>query len=171
MKKLLDNVSAGLYPNPVLLVSSEYLGEGSIITLSWAGNSCSNPPIMSLGIRKERHSHNIIKQSMEFVINIPTTNMLDKVEICGTKSGKDIDKWKKCNFTKGQSKVVNVSHIEECPVSLECKVIQIIELGSHDLFLGEVVAIHMDEKWKSEQYPDLLTYVRGIYKKCNELQD
>lgn len=169
MKKLLDNVSAGLYPNPVLLVSSEYLREESIITLSWAGNSCSDPPIISLGIRKERHSHNIIKQSMEFVINIPTANMLDQVEICGSKSGKDINKWNVCNFTKGQSKVVNVSHIEECPVSLECKVIQIIELGSHDLFLGKVVAIHLDEKWKSEQYPDLLTYVRGIYKKCNEL--
>jgi flavin reductase (DIM6/NTAB) family NADH-FMN oxidoreductase RutF len=169
MKKLLDSVSAGLYPNPVLLVSSEYLGEESIITLSWAGNSCSNPPIMSLGIRKERHSYNIIKQSMEFVINIPTTSMLDEVEICGTKSGKDIDKWIKCSFTKGKSEVVNVPHIEECPVSLECKVIQIIELGSHDLFLGEVVAIHMDEKWNSEQCPELLTYVRGIYKKCVEL--
>lgn len=169
MKKLLDNISAGLYPNPVLLVSSEYKGEESIIALSWAGNSCSNPPIMSLGIRKERHSYNIIKQSMEFVINIPTANILDKVEICGTKSGRDIDKWNECNFTKGQSKVVNVPHIEECPVSLECKVIKIIELGSHDLFLGEVVAIHMDEKWKSNQYPDLLTYVRGIYKKCIEV--
>jgi len=124
---------------------------------------------MSLGIRKERHSHNIIKQSMEFVINIPIANMLDKVEICGTKSGKDIDKWKECNFTKGQSKIVNAPHIEECPVSLECKVVQIIELGSHDLFLGEVVAIHMDEKWKSEQYPDLLTYVKGIYQKSIKL--
>ncbi|MBY8999937.1 MAG: flavin reductase family protein [Candidatus Heimdallarchaeota archaeon] len=169
MKKLLDNVSAGLYPNPVLLVSSQYENEESIIAISWGGNSCSKPPVISIGVRKERYSYNIIKKSMQFVINIPTVDMLVSVEICGTKSGKTIDKWKECNFTKGDSKEIDTPHIKECPVSLECKVIKIVELGSHDLFLGEVVAVHIDETWQSEKYPNLLTYTHGLYKKCVEL--
>ena len=166
MKKTLFPASAGIYPNPVLLVTSEYGAEESIIALSWAGNVCSNPPIISLGIRKERYSYNIIKNSMEFVANFPLSNMVDKVEICGTKSGRNLDKWTECDFTKTESTKIKTPHILECPVSLECKVIKIVELGTHDLFLGEVVATHINEKWKSEEYPNLLTYVRGIYKKC-----
>ena len=170
MKTLSDTVSAGIYPNPVILVSCEYEQKESIIALSWAGNVCSNPPIISLGIRKQRYSHDIIKKSKEFVANFPLASMLKQVEICGTKSGKSIDKWTECNFTKAKSNEVIPPHILECPISLECKVIQIIELGSHDLFLGEVIAVQIDEEWKSKEYPDLLTYVRGIFKKCVSLE-
>ena len=92
--------------------------------------------------------------------------MKESVEFCGTKSGMDFDKWKECNFTKGKSMEIKTPFISECPVNMECKLHQIVELGSHDLFIGEVVALHLDENWKDEKYPDLLTYVRGIYKTC-----
>lgn len=164
--KIEDIINSALYPNPVLLVSAEYDSKETIVTLSWGGTCCSDPPIVSIAIRNSRYSHNLIKQSNEFVINIPTVKMLEQVEICGTKSGADIDKWAICEFTKKNSKEVKVPGIDECPVNIECKVEKIIELGTHDMFLGKVVALHIDEEWKGKSYPGLLTYTRGKYKKC-----
>ncbi|MHA2357872.1 MAG: flavin reductase family protein [Candidatus Heimdallarchaeaceae archaeon] len=166
MKKSQEVVSSALYPNPVMLISASYEGKESIITLAWGGTCSSSPPHVAVAIRKGRYSHDLIVNSKEFVVNIPTADMVDEVEFCGTKSGRDFDKWTECNFTKGKSDVVNTPHINECPVSLECNLKQIIELGSHDLFIGEVVALHIDEEWKDERYPKMLTYTRGIYKKC-----
>jgi flavin reductase (DIM6/NTAB) family NADH-FMN oxidoreductase RutF len=165
MKKLQERPSSALYPNPVMLVSSSHEEKESIITLAWGGTCSSNPPYVGVSIRKTRYSYDLIAQSQEFVVNIPTADMRDSVEFCGTKSGKTFDKWKECNFTKGKSTEINTPYILECPVSMECKLHQIVELGSHDLFIGEVVALHIDEKWKDEKYPNLLTYVRGVYKK------
>ncbi len=170
MKKLQEIKNSALYPNPVMLVSAAYEDKESIITLAWGGTSSSNPPYVSIAIRKSRFSYDLIKNSEEFVLNIPTASMLEQVEFCGTKSGREHDKWKECNFTKGESENINAPYIEECPVSLECKVYQIIELGSHDLFIGEVVAFHLDEKWKEESFPDMLTYTRGKYKTCVDIE-
>ena len=164
MKKLQEKPSSALYPNPVMLVSSSHEGKESIITLAWGGTCCSNPPYVAIAIRKERFSYNLISSSKEFVVNIPTADLKESVEYCGTKSGKDYNKWKECDFTKGRSVKIKTPYIEECPVSMECKLYQIVKLGSHDLFIGEVVALHLDEKWKDEEYPNLLTYVRGKYK-------
>ncbi len=164
--KVEDIINSALYPNPVLLVSAEYESKETIVTLSWGGTCCSDPPIVSIAIRNSRYSHNLIKQSNEFVVNIPTAEMLEQVKICGTKSGADIDKWAVCEFTKKKSKEVNAPGIDECPVNIECKVETIIELGTHDMFLGKVVALHIDEEWKGKSYPNLLTYARGKYKKC-----
>jgi len=170
MKKSQEVVSSALYPNPVMLVSTSYEGKESIITLAWGGTCSSSPPSVAIAIRKGRYSYDLIASSKEFVVNIPTTDMVEEVEFCGTKSGKEFDKWAECNFTRGKSDIVKTPHIAECPVSLECKLKQIIKLGSHDLFIGEVVALHIDEKWKDERYPNMLTYTRGVYKKCNSLE-
>ena len=169
MKKLQDSPSSALYPNPVMLVSSSYEGKESIITLAWGGTCCSSPPTVGVAIRKNRFSYDLIANSKEFVVNIPTAKMLEEVELCGTKSGRDIDKWKESKFTKKQGSVVKTPMIKECPVSLECKLKQIVELGSHDLFLGEVVALHLDEEWKQNKYPNMLTYTRGIYNRGEKL--
>jgi flavin reductase (DIM6/NTAB) family NADH-FMN oxidoreductase RutF len=88
---------------------------------------------------------------------------LEEVKICGTKSGKDIDKWAVCNFSREESIKVDVPAIKECPASMECKVDQIISLGTHDLFLGRIVALHIDEQWKINGYKGMLTYSRGKY--------
>ena len=169
MKKLQENPSSALYPNPVMLVSSSHKRKDSIITLAWGGTCSSSPPTVGIAIRKNRFSYDLIANSKEFVVNIPTTEMLEEVELCGTKSGRDIDKWKECNFTKKKSTVVKTPFIQECPVSMECKLKQIVELGTHDLFLGEVVALHLDEEWKQEKYPNMLTYTRGVYSKSEKI--
>jgi len=166
MEKIITSITSALYPNPVMLVSASHEEKESIITLAWGGTMCSNPPIVGISIRKNRFSYNLIEKSKEFVINIPTSEMLDYVELCGTKSGLDTNKWGECNFTKMRSQEVKTPFIKECPVSIECKLNQIIELGTHDLFLGEVVAVHINEEWKNKKYPNMVTYTRGVYKKC-----
>jgi len=169
MKKLQENPSSALYPNPVMLVSSSHEGKDSIITLAWGGTCSSSPPIVGIAIRKNRFSYDLIANSKEFVVNIPTTEMIEEVELCGTKSGRDIDKWKESKFTKKESTVVKTPFIQECPVSMECELKQIVELGTHDLFLGEVVALHLDEEWKQEKYPNMLIYTRGVYSKSEKI--
>ena len=169
MKKLQKNPSSALYPNPVMLVSSLQEDKESIITLAWGGTCSSSPPTVGIAIREDRYSYELIANSKEFVVNIPTADMIEEVELCGTKSGRDTDKWMKCNFTKTKSIAVKTPHIQECPVSMECKLKQIVELGTHDLFLGEVVALHICEEWKQDRYPNMLTYTRGVYSKSEKI--
>ena len=164
------NISTFFYPNPVLLVSAKQNTKESIITLSWAGTCCSNPPIVSIGVRPERYTYDLIKESKEFVINFPTESILEQVKICGTKSGKNINKWEACNFSREGSSRVDVPSIKECPVSMECKVEQIISLGTHDLFLGRIVALHVDDQWKSVGYKGMLTYSKGKYGVVTEIE-
>ncbi len=151
------------YPNPVVLVSVKHVSKESIITLAWVGTVCSDPPMVSLSIRPNRFSYQLLKESSECVINFPTESMIDQVQLCGTKSGKNIDKWKECSFTKTKSKEVNVSAIAECPVNMECKIDQVISLGTHDLFIARVVALHLEDTWKNDDYPSMLTFTRGKY--------
>jgi flavin reductase (DIM6/NTAB) family NADH-FMN oxidoreductase RutF len=155
--------NSGFYPNPVVLVSVKHKSMESIITLAWAGTCCSNPPMVSIGVRPERYSYEILKNSGEFVINFPTKDMLDSVEFCGTKSGREYDKWKECHFTRTSSTVVTPPAITECPVNIECKIEQRIKLGTHDLFIARVITTHIDQDWKAAKYPDMLTYTRGRY--------
>ena len=161
--KINEKPNSCFYPNPVVLVSVTHELKESIITLSWVGTCCSEPPVVSISVRPERYSHQILQDSKEFVINFPTLSLIDQVKICGTKSGRDIDKWKVCNFTKTESKEVNTPAIAECPVNIECKVEQVIKLGTHDLFIARVVASHIDDKWKTNGYSDMLTFTRGKY--------
>jgi flavin reductase (DIM6/NTAB) family NADH-FMN oxidoreductase RutF len=147
MKKLEMPPSEALYPVPVALVSvvDKQADRANIITIAWCGIICSNPPLISVSIRPSRHSHKLIKAAGDFVINIPTSDMVKKVDLCGVKSGKDIDKFRACSFSAQPSNKVSSPMIKECPVNIECKLMNIVPLGVHDMFIGEVVAVHADE--------------------------
>jgi len=135
-----------LYPNPVVMVSCSDGTKDNIITLAWVGTVCSNPPIISISIRSSRYSHELISASKEFVINIPDEEMIKACDFCGTKSGRDIDKFKELGLTKEKGFVVNIPMIKECPINIECKVRQVINLGTHDMFIGEVVSVDANEE-------------------------
>jgi flavin reductase (DIM6/NTAB) family NADH-FMN oxidoreductase RutF len=147
MKKLETPPSEALYPVPVVLISciDKNSGKANIITIAWCGIICSNPPLVSISIRPSRHSHKLIKETGDFVINIPTAQMVRKVDLCGIRSGKDIDKFRACSFSALPSSLVSSPMIKECPVNIECKLKSITSLGVHDMFIGEVVSVHTDE--------------------------
>lgn len=148
MPKLELPPSEALYPVPVVLVScgDKAREHPNIITIAWCGVVCSSPPLLSISIRPSRYSHKIIKDTGDFVINIPSKDLLDKVDLCGTVSGKDIDKFKACSFKEIPAKIVSGPMIRECRVNIECKLKTILHLGAHDMFIGEVVALHADEE-------------------------
>ena len=136
-----------LYPAPVMLISSQGKdGKPNIATISWGGVLCSDPPLVGISIRPTRHTHRLIKESMEFVLNIPSQKWLKETDYCGSVSGKDTDKFLTVGFTTGEAERVKAPVINECPLNLECTVKQIHYLGSHDLFIAEVVAVHADEE-------------------------
>ena len=135
-----------LYPNPLVLVSCSDGINDNIITLAWAGTVCSNPPMISISIRPSRYSHKLIISSKEFVINIPDEKMTAACDFCGTKSGRDFDKFKETNLTREKGLVIATPMIKECAVNIECRVKDIIHLGTHDLFIGEVLNVNADEK-------------------------
>lgn len=134
-----------LYPLPVVLVSCGTLEKPNIITVAWTGVICSEPPMVSIAIRPSRYSLGLIRDRGNFVINIPTVEQLEKVDHCGTVSGREVDKFAACGFTASSGTHVSAPLIDECPINLECQVRQSITLGTHELFLGEIVAIHRDE--------------------------
>lgn len=137
-----------LYPLPAVLVSVKDLnGKINLFTVAWAGTICTNPPMVSISVRKERFSYNMIKESGEFVINLTTQSMAKATDYCGVKSGRDTDKWLDTGLTPIDSKLVSAPSISESPVSIECKVRNILELGSHDMFIADVVAVTVDEKY------------------------
>lgn len=121
-------------------------GKSNIITLAWVGNVCSEPPMIGISVRPPRHSHALIKESGEFVVNIPSTSLAREVDYCGVASGRDVDKFKETGLTAVPGSKVGAPLIKECPINIECKVSQIVSLGTHDLFIGEVVAVHVDEE-------------------------
>ncbi len=172
MKKSIG-IHERLYPNPVVLVSSSYKNEDNIITLAWAGTVCSSPPLISISIRPSRHSHGLIKNSGEFVINIPEKGQEGICEFCGTKSGRDIDKFTELNLSKEKSFKLKTPLIAQCPIHIECKVKKIISLGAHDLFIGEVLDVSCDQRWIYSDgdldYNKLntLAYCMGNYFQCN----
>ncbi len=139
--------STYIYPAPAMLISSQGKdGKPNIATISWGGVFCSDPPVVGISVRPKRHTNTLIKETMEFVLNIPSKNQLKETDYCGSVSGRDVDKFSETGFTAGKSEMVNTPFIKECPINLECKVRQILNLGSHDLFIAEVVAAHVDEE-------------------------
>lgn len=147
MSKVVREASTSLFPLPVVLVSCAAPGfRPNLITLAWAGVAASDPPMLSVGIRPDRHSHSIITSSGEFVVNIPSQDMLRAVDYCGMVSGRDIDKFVAAGLTVGPGATVQTPHVVEAPVSLECRLRQVIPLGSHDLFVGEVTSVLVDER-------------------------
>lgn len=135
-----------LYPAPVVLVSCGGLaGPKNIVTLAWAGVVNSTPPMVGIGVRPSRYSHELISQTGEFVVNIPRADQLKAVEVCGSTSGRTSDKFAATGLTAVPAQKVKAPLIAECPVNLECRVQQVVKLPSHDLFLAEIVAVHADE--------------------------
>ena len=168
MLKKIEKGNSDLYPNPVALISAEFEGKESIITLAWVGTVCSNPPMISISIRPSRFSYELVKNAGEFVVNIPTSSMVEQINLCGTRSGKNTDKWEKCKFTKQPSKNIDVPGIAECPVNMECKVNQVISLGTHDMFIAEVTTIHRDPKWDKKD-GEMIIFARGFYGKVEQI--
>jgi flavin reductase (DIM6/NTAB) family NADH-FMN oxidoreductase RutF len=152
MKKSELSPCPALYPVPVALVSSidKATGKINIITIAWCGNICSDPPMVSISIRPSRLSHSIISQTKDFVINIPTSDMARKVDLCGVKSGRDTDKFKACSLTPAASLKISSPAIKECPVNIECALKSVIKLGTHDMFIGEVLTVRADESIMGE---------------------
>lgn len=152
MAKMLWKPGNMLYPLPVVMVSCRD-GEGkpNIITIAWTGTVCSDPPMVSISVRKERHSYDIIKKSGEFVINLTTEALVKETDYCGVRSGSKVDKFAETGLTAVPGTKVNAPLIAEAPVNLECRVTEVKELGSHDMFLAEVVAVHADEAYMDEQ--------------------
>ncbi len=157
-----------LYPIPVVLVSCG-TERPNIITLAWVGVVCSEPPMVGIAVRPGRYSHGLIRSAGQFVVNLPTVALVEAVDHCGTVSGRDLDKFALCGLTPAPASKVQVPLIAECPVHLECVVRQSLSLGSHDLFLGEIVAVQADRAllgaggqvdWRRA---DLLCYVAQNY--------
>jgi len=141
-----------LFPTPVVLVTCvDENGKPNIITLAWAGVVNSEPPMIGISIRPERYSHGCIKEAKEFVVNLPSEEMVRGVDACGVVSGRETDKFDRTGWKAVPAEKVKAPLIDECPVQMECKVKQIISLGSHDLFLGEVVALHVKEEVQKEK--------------------
>ncbi|HBG44796.1 MAG TPA: flavin reductase family protein [Firmicutes bacterium] len=142
MAKIARRPGTGLFPLPVVLVSCQAPGgRPNLITLAWVGVAASEPPTISIGVRPERYSHSLIRDSGEFVVNIPDESMLYALDYCGVVSGRNCDKFAEAHLTPSAGHTVTVPHIEEASVSIECQVRQVINVGSHDLFLGEVTAV------------------------------
>lgn len=165
-----------LYPLPVVMVSvADKDGKNNIITIAWTGTICSNPPMVSISVRPERYSYDILKETGEFVINLTTKDLTYATDYCGVKSGRDVDKFKEMGLTPLPGKEVKAPLIAESPVNIECKVTQVIPLGSHDMFLAEVVAVHVDEKYMDEKgkfhldKAEPIAYSHGDYLATGEL--
>ena len=159
-----------LYPLPAVLVSaSDGNGNDNLITIAWAGTVCTNPPMVSISVRPERYSYDMIRKTGEFVINLTTKELVFAADYCGVVSGRDVDKWQEMGLTKVMGSEVNVPYIKESPVSIECKVRSVEELGSHHMFLADVVAVHCDDAYMDEkgtfhlEKADPLVYSHGQY--------
>lgn len=141
-----------LFPRPVLLLSTrDSEGKDNIITVSWAGVACTTPPMLTVSLRKSRWSHAVVLARKEFVINIPTANQYEAAELCGTLSGRDSDKFAACHLGRLPASVVSAPLIAECPINLECRVVHVLPLGSHDLFVAEIVKTHANHSVISEE--------------------
>lgn len=171
MSKQLWKPGNMLYPLPAVMVSvGNKQGETNIITVAWTGTICTNPAMVYISVRPERYSYQMIKESGEFVINLTTEKLVKATDYCGVKSGRDVDKWKEMNLHQVKAKTLEYSPlISESPVNIECKVVEIKELGSHHMFLANVTAVHADEAYLNEQNKfelnntGLLAYSHGEY--------
>ena len=167
-----ENWKAGtmISPVPAVMVScGDIDGEKNIITIAWTGTICSEPAMCYISVRPERHSYDMIRRSGEFVINLTTEALARATDWCGVRSGKDFDKFEYCGLTAERCKNISAPAIQESPVNIECRVKQIIPLGSHDMFIADIVAVDVDEKLLDErgklhlERAGLAAYAHGDY--------
>ena len=165
-----------LYPLPAVMVSCAEEGKNyNIITVAWTGTVCTNPPMAYISVRPDRYSYDMIKNSGEFVINLTTKDLVKAVDYCGVRSGRDVDKFKEMHLTKEAANYVKAPLIKECPVNIECKVKEIKELGSHHMFLADVVGVNIEQDLLDEtgkfhlNQANLVMYSHGEYFGFGEL--
>lgn len=140
-----------LYPLPAVMVSvTDGKGQDDIITVAWTGMICTNPPMVYISVRPSRFSHHMLMETGEFVINLTTEKLTRATDYCGVRSGRDVDKFKETGLTREKAEFVKAPMIKESPVSIECRVTEVKKLGSHDMFLAEVLAVHADEEYMDE---------------------
>ena len=169
MGKVMWKAGTFEYPIPAAMVSVGDMNNSNIITVAWTGIINTNPAMCYISVRPNRYSYNIIKNTKEFVINLTTEELTYKTDWCGVKSGEKVDKFKEMNLTKEKANFVKCPLIKESPVSLECKVKQEIDLGSHTMFMAEILCINADEKYidKNGAFDiskcKLIAYVNGGY--------
>lgn len=162
-------------PVPPVLVSIGDAREANIITVGWTGILATEPPRTYISVRPARHSYSILKRTGEFVINLASVKIVREVDFCGIYTGAKIDKFEKCNFTKIESKVVSAPTIAECPIALECRVADVISMGTHDVFVADIVSVSCDEAILDERgkirfdRADLLAYAHGEYYSLGEV--
>ncbi len=164
-----------LYPLPVVMVSlADRDGKYNIITLAWVGTVCSEPPMVSISVRPERYSYPILKETGEFVINLTTRKLAFATDYCGVKSGRDVDKFREMNLAPLPASEVKAPLIAQSPVNIECRVTQVQPLGSHDMFLAKVVAVHAEEEYMDDNHKfhlekaEPIVYSHGVYFSCGE---
>lgn len=163
-----------LAPVPIAMVSCGDDLSNNITTIAWTGIINSEPPLVYVSIRPSRHSYSIIKNLGEFVINIPDEKLVFAADFCGTKSGREIDKFKEAKLTREKAKIVKAPLIKECPINIECKLKEIKKLGSHDMFIGEIVAVKAYDEYVKENgsidygKANLLTYMGQEYFVANK---
>ncbi len=165
-----------VYPVPAVMVSCGEAGEqANIITVAWTGTVCSEPPMAYISVRKERYSHHLLMETGEFVINLTTRALAAATDYCGVRSGSKVNKWKETGLTQAVSRTVSAPSIAESPVNIECKVRQVLELGSHDMFLAEVTGVSaakelLDDTGRLDLgRADLMAYSHGEYFALGEL--
>lgn len=169
MSKVTWKPGTFLYPIPVVMVSCGDMEKSNIITVAWTGIANTDPAMVYISVRKERHSYEIIKNTKEFVINLTNQRLVKATDWCGVKTGAKVDKFKEMHLTKEKSNFVRCPQIKESPVSVECQVVEEKDLGSHTMFLAKVVAINADEKYIDEKGAfdiskcDLVAYANGGY--------
>lgn len=159
-----------IYPLPAVMVSvTDGEGHDNIITVAWTGTVCTNPAMAYISVRPSRYSYDMIRKTGEFVINLTTEKLAYATDFCGVRSGRDVDKFQKLNLTKEKAQFVSAPMIGEAPVSIECRGREVKELGSHDMFLADVLAVHADEAYmdKNNRFhlndAGLLVYSHGEY--------
>lgn len=169
MSKVIWKPGTLLSPVPVVMVSCGNVDKPNIITVAWTGVINTNPAMVYISVRPERHSHKLISQSGEFVINLVTKDLVRKADQCGVYTGAKIDKFKKFSLTPEKASAISCPMIKESPVNIECKVEQVLHLGTHDMFLAKIVAININEELISEsgklelKKAKLVAYSHGDY--------
>lgn len=160
-----------IYPLPAVMVTvGSTPDEYNIITIAWVGTLCTNPPMCYISVRPERHSAELLRRNMEFVINLTTAELARETDWCGVRSGRDYRKFDEMHLTPGKAQIVQAPIIEEAPLSIECRVKEIIPLGSHDMYVADVVNVLADERYYNHEtdkfelaQSDPLVYVHGGY--------
>lgn len=159
-----------VYPLPAVLVSCGTSEKNNLFTVAWTGTICTNPAMLYISVRPERYSYELIKDTMEFTVNLTTASMAQATDFCGVRTGREMDKWRSCGLHRFPGRAVGCPAVEESPISIECRVKSIMKLGSHDMFIAEVVNVLADSRYMDTETgrfdlekAGLMSYSHGGY--------